>query len=332
MIDSTPAFTTPEALRIAHDSFGITASVRSLPSERDQNFALETSSGTKYVLKIANCDEEYSVLAAQNAALRHVRLRRESLAVPEVVSATNGADIITVTDKIRRRFHVRLLTWISGDMLVTASPHSSSILVSLGIALAELDLALTDFQHPAVHRKLRWDVRHADLAREHLHLLSPPQVGIVRQFMPLWEAIDWQQLRHGTIHGDANDYNVLVRSDRVAGFLDFGDIVHSALPCDLAIALAYVMLEKAQPLEAALATIQAYNTVFPLTPAEIDALYPLAAARLCMSVCYAAYNATAKSTDAYQQVTSGPAWKLLTHLAGTPADRIMTAIRTSCGR
>ena len=55
------------------------------------------------------------------------------------------------------------------------------------------------------------------------------------------------------IHGDANDYNILVDAAgaRVTSILDFGDMVHTATVCDLAIALAYVMLDKQDPIAAA---------------------------------------------------------------------------------
>ena len=59
-----------------------------------------------------------------------------------------------------------------------------------------------------------------------------------------WRTIDWTRLPHSVIHNDANDYNVLIEDGRMSGLLDFGDLVHSATVCDLAIALAYTMLHE----------------------------------------------------------------------------------------
>jgi Ser/Thr protein kinase RdoA (MazF antagonist) len=148
--------------------------------------------------------------------------------------------------------------------------------------------------------------------------------------MNAWEGVEWKALRHGVIHGDANDYNVLVRAGRVIGLLDFGDMVYSAVVCDLAIALAYALLEKTDPLAAAVPIIRAYHARFPLTETEIQALYPLMTARLCMSLCYAAYNAQVKRGDAYQLVTAGPAWILLQQLAVLPKRGVPIAFRRAC--
>ena len=82
--------------------------------------------------------------------------------------------------------------------------------------------------------------------------------------MRQWSQIDWSKLRHGVIHGDANDHNVLVRQGRVAGLIDFGDLVYSAVVCDLAIAVAYAMLAKPQPLDVAGAIVRAYHERLPL--------------------------------------------------------------------
>ena len=57
-----------------------------------------------------------------------------------------------------------------------------------------------------------------------------------------------RRCRARAIHGDLNDYNVLVggdgdvesRDQRVTGIVDFGDMVHSYRVGDLAIAIAYV--------------------------------------------------------------------------------------------
>lgn len=326
--NTTPQFSIEEARHLAQRFFGLNAEASPLPSERDQNFALETRDGSRFVLKVAQSAEERAVLDLQNAALRHVASHAPSLAVQRLVPTPAGEDIVRVAGAGGRSHFLRLMTWLDGTPLVQTTPHDGALLTSLGAALADLDLALLNFSHPAMHRKLLWDLRHADLALEHVALLPAEQQAVVQQFMAVWADVDWRRLRAGVIHGDGNDYNVLVREGRVVGFLDFGDMVHSAVVCDLAIAIAYAMLDKPEPLYAASEIISAYSRKYALTPAEIEALYPLAASRLCMSLCYAAHNANAKSGDAYQQVTSGPAWRLLQQLADIPA---RTAVRIMCG-
>jgi Ser/Thr protein kinase RdoA (MazF antagonist) len=71
------------------------------------------------------------------------------------------------------------------------------------------------------------------------------------------------------------DQNFLLTADtaRVSAILDFGDVVHSATVCNLAVALAYVMLDKPDPIGAAVQVVAAYQKAFPLTGTEIDTLY-----------------------------------------------------------
>lgn len=329
--DPTPRFGLPEAVQIAQEIFALSATAAALPSERDQNFLLATAAGEKYVLKIANFDEERAVLEFQNAVLRHVAARAPRLALPRLQPASSGEEIAQVRDRRGQPYFVRLIGWLEGQLLAEALPHTDSLLASLGSMMGPLDRALQGFSHPAMGRELRWDVRHAGLALEHLPLLPREQQEVVRKFMTEWQRVDWSGLRQGVIHGDANDYNVLVRDGLVAGVIDFGDIVHSAVVCDLAIAAAYAMLDKFRPLDAAAIIVRAYHEHFPLTGAELDALYPLIAARLCMSLCYAAYNARTKSGDSYQQVTAGPGWQLLQQLAAIPPGVALATFRAACG-
>ena len=328
---TTPHFTVAEAVHIGKAVFGLTATAVALPSERDQNFLLTGAAGERHVLKIAKSDDDRAVLDFQNAALEYVAGRAPALAVPRLHPTSSGEPMSQARDRGGRGHFVRLIGWLEGAMYAAAAPHDAALLASLGTTVGELDRALQGFAHPAMHRELRWDLRHADQALAHLSLLPPEQQAVVGQFMQAWRNIDWSALRHGVIHGDANDYNVLVRGGLVVGLIDFGDLVHSAIACDLAIALAYAMLVQPQPLNAAASVTRAYHARFPLTGAEVAALYPLATARLCMSLCYAAYNARAKSDDAYQQVTAAPAWNLLRQLADAPPARALGAFRNVCG-
>jgi Ser/Thr protein kinase RdoA (MazF antagonist) len=328
--DPTPRLSTAEAVRIARESFGLTALATVLPSERDQNFLLQAAAGERYVLKIAKADEPRAVLEFQNALLRHVAGRAPGLAVPRVHPTRAGAELEQVQAGDGRAHFVRLIGWLEGQMYAAALPHQAGLLASLGVMLGELDRALEDFSHPAMRRVLEWDLKCADLALAHAPLLAGAQQQCVRQLMAPWHGIDWGSLRHGVIHGDANDHNVLVRDGAVAGVIDFGDSLHSAVVGDVAIAIAYAMLDQPQPLEAAAIILRAYHARFPLQRAEIDAVYALVCARLCMSVCIAAYNAQAKSGDAYQQVTAGPAWELLQRLAAVAPAAAAATLRSAC--
>ncbi len=200
------------------------------------------------MLKIAKSDELAEVLDLQNAALRRVATRAPALAVPRVLPTLSGEELVQLRDHSGQAHYVRLIGWLEGQMLADISPHDLPLLASLGTTMAELDAALHGFAHAAMHRKLHWDIRHAGLALEHLPLLASDQQRQVRAAMQLWSDIHWSELRHGVVHGDANDHNVLVRDGRVVGLIDFGDLVHSAIACDLAIAMTYAMLEKPQPL------------------------------------------------------------------------------------
>ena len=327
---TTPRFTEAEAERIGQLEYGLAATATALPSERDQNFLLTTAQGQKFVLKFAKSDEERAVLDFQNAALDWVAERAPRLAVPRLRPTVGGAGLTRVRDHAGREHYARLIGWLEGAMYADSGPHDEPLLASLGAVLGDLDRALQGFSHPAMRRALNWNVSCADLALEHLPLLSPDQQALVRVFMQAWSRLDWSALRHGVIHGDANDHNVLVRERKVVGLIDFGDIVYSAIACDPAIAMAYAMMSRAQPLAAAVSVVRAYHERFALTAAEIDALYPLLTARLCMSVCYAAYNARAKSDDAYQQVSAAPAWELLRQLAAVPPETARALLRGAC--
>jgi hydroxylysine kinase len=72
LLKHTPRFEADSAVQLAAELYGIQATAQLLPSERDQNFLLETERGEKVVLKIANALETRSFLEAQNEAISHV--------------------------------------------------------------------------------------------------------------------------------------------------------------------------------------------------------------------------------------------------------------------
>jgi Ser/Thr protein kinase RdoA (MazF antagonist) len=255
--------------------------------------------------------------------MRHVEESTPGCRVQRVVSPLRGGDIVRVRQSGTGRDHcVRLLSWIDGEVLAKSASRGPALFESVGAGLGKIDAALCSFTHPAMHRVLQWDLRRAGMAREHARLLPQAKRAHVERIFSQWEGIDWAVLRHSVIHGDANDYNVIVGAGSMVGLLDFGDMVYSATVCELAIALAYIMLGEDEPLDVAAQVTRAYQRHYPLREAERQALYPLVLSRLAMSVCYSAHNRARNPTDPYQVVSEAAAWNLLETLDARPRHEV----------
>ncbi|MGC1523646.1 MAG: phosphotransferase [Steroidobacteraceae bacterium] len=314
-LESIPSFTQAEALAAAKRDFGIVGEISALPSERDQNFLIVGGGGEKFVLKFANAHDTPELLDFQNQAMRRVQVSAPGCRVQRIVASLQGTDIVRIRRTGSSVDHcLRLLTWVDGEVLARCAARGPALFESIGANLADIDAALCGFAHPAMHRVLQWDLRRAGMAREHVRLLPKVKRTHVERLFSQWEAIDWSTLRHSVIHGDANDYNVIVGEGLMVGLLDFGDMVYSATVCDLAIALAYAMLGEDDPFAVAARLIRGYQSGYPLSEAERRSLFPLVLSRLAISVCYSAHNRARNPTDPYQVVSEAAAWDLLEKL------------------
>jgi Ser/Thr protein kinase RdoA (MazF antagonist) len=330
-LESIPSLTAAAALELAKSQYGLAGEISALPSERDQNFLISRSQGDKFVLKVANLHDPPELLDFQNQAMRLVRTQVADCRVPQVQCTLEGLEITRVRDARSGSDHcVRVLDWIDGEVLAKSTSRGPALFESIGDGMAKVGAALHGFSHPAMHRVLQWDLRHAGMARENAQLLPADKRIQVERLFSLWERIEWTDLRHGVIHGDANDHNIIVGDGRMMGLLDFGDMVYTATVCDLAIALAYVMLDEPEPLFVASQVIRAYQRCHPLTTAEQQALYPLIMCRLAMSVCYAAHNKARNPDDPYQVVTEAAAWDLLDRLAPVALEEALEVVRAAC--
>ena len=258
-----------------------------LPSERDHNFLLTDDSNQRFVLKIANRSESRDFLEAQNAVLDYLS-QRVSFCQRVIGEITEFQGYL-----------VRLVTYLPGVPLAEISLHTQGLLHDLGQKLGQLSRALADFDHRAVHRDFHWDLANGN--------------RIVNEYAPLIEDADLRELvlkcrfepatelRRSVIHGDANDYNVLVdpESMTVSGLIDFGDMVYSYTVGDLAIAVAYVVLGEGDPRD----VIAGYTSEFGLLDEEREALWPLVRLRLAMSVCIAAHQIRQQPENEYLRIS-----------------------------
>ena len=89
----------------------------------------------------------------------------------------------------------------------------------------------------------------------------------------------------------------------IVGVIDFGDMVYSYTAGNLAIAIAYAVLDKTDPAATTREMIDGYTSEFPLLQNEIEILWPLVLLRLGMSACLAAYQGKQRPENEYLQVS-----------------------------
>jgi Ser/Thr protein kinase RdoA (MazF antagonist) len=329
LLQQAPRFALPDAARLARDLYGLDAAASPLPSERDQNFLLVSTgdSGTgrlgtaRYVLKIANAAEDRAMLEAQNAAMAHAgRVAMCPRVLPTVAGETIGLAPGTA-------HFVRLVTYLEGVPLAEIGPRTPGLLESLGRAVGRLDAALAGFEHPAIHRDFHWDLaKAASVIDEHLpRIRDDGERALVRRLIrTAMNAIGPRvaAFRRSAIHNDANDWNVLVSNPEsrtpipeIVGIIDFGDMVHSWTVADPAVAVAYAILDAADPLATADAIVRGYHAEYPLRDEEAASVFPLAALRLCMSACIAAWQQQQRPDDEYLAVSQEPIRRTLPVLA-----------------
>jgi len=298
--------TVSEAEQLARDLYGLDATASPLNGEFDDNFHLKTRENVEYALKIMRpgCDRAFVDL--QVAVLHRLR----NLPVPHVVKT------IETTPDGRL---VWLLEWLPGRLFADYKPHTPAMLANLGRMLGRVDKALQGFDHPAAHRELKWDLARAGWIGDYLHHIDDPKRRkLVQRAMILYSAVArpmFECVRHGVIHGDANDHNIIVQNGDIAGLIDFGDVHYGAPVCELAIACAYAAFGENDPLAAIRHVVRGYQEEYPLTTAEIEILFPLILTRLAVSVTNSAYLKSLDPENAYVSVSETHAWAALEKLS-----------------
>ena len=334
--DETPPSLPLSALEdLARRAFGVEGKARPLASERDQNARIVAGSA-EYVLKIANAAEDPAQIALQNATMAH--LARAGVAgLPRLIPTLAGADCAEV-DAGGKTCLVRMVSWVAGQPLSQA-PRSTTQLASLGAFMGRLTRGLQGFGHPAAFRPdFPWSLDHVGNLRGHVaDVADPARRALVAGLFARHEARVLPALpglRASVLHQDANDNNVIVDTAepaRIAGLIDFGDMCFGRTVNELAITLAYALLD-APDLYAALRTIiAAYVAEFPLHEPEADVLYDLMRMRLAASVCISSRQARKHPENDYLLISQGPAFTLLERLDRIDPEFMVALCRRAAG-
>ena len=254
----SPPVTAPDAAEAIRACFALSGELTRLPGEADDNFLLDPGDGQRrYVVKFAHLRADPAVVDVQVRVLRHIESADRELPVPRVVPAVDGALWATVPDGPLRGRVVHALSYLDGRLLRSVATDQPLRRV-LGVTLAELGRALRGFDDPLVHRPLLWDLAQLPRLRPLLAARSPGK-EIEEQFGRLTAEVSPRLAaqRAQLVHNDFSPDNTLITADggRVGGIIDFGDVTVTALVNDVAIAVANLLADDADPFGPALAFI-----------------------------------------------------------------------------
>ncbi len=278
----------------------------------------------KYPLTKAN----KSLLSSETVVLQQLN-QLEQYQTPKPITTLSGKFYV-----IEEAFIYRLLSFVEGKFLGEVD-HGMELLHSFGLFLATMDVALKGLDEDAIKAKeISWDLKHFISNSSKIECIPDSKDrNLVNYFFLQFEqhiAPIAYQLRKQIIHGDANDWNVLTEGKKVSGIIDLGDMCHSWLVAEVAIAMTYVMMHKEVPLKYGTAVLKGYHKKVALTALECDSLYYLIGARLCISVCNSAYTKVQKPDSSYITISEKGAWDLLYRLISINPIQAKNEFRAAC--
>ena len=315
--------------------FGIDAKLKCLDGEFDLNFMVTETSGQKYILKVMRADCASDLVDMQCAAIRS--LEKEKLPTPKIISSLSGTDYVVFDDEKGIPRLVWMITALDGICYANIKPQSLNFIYDLGIKSGVLSSALTDFNHPYLDRDFKWNLMQSNWIKDHLNLIKCKlRRGILFEIIEQYEiTLEYaQNLPHVAIHNDLNDYNVLATSSnlggvKVSGIIDFGDMVRNPRICELAIAGAYAVLDRDDPMDALAKLVEGYHLIYPLKINELEMIYTFLRMRLAVSVINSTLMALENPKDPYVTISQAPAWRFLEQQLSE--GMVLAKLRIACG-
>lgn len=340
-LEFQPRVNEQQAIRFLQETYGLDAQVASLDSERDQNFHVRPVQGkTSWVLKLANSEADAESLELENRVLCELQNTPVGNIIPAVLPSLNG-NLMEVLATKEGEYRARLVEFVDGRVLAKVVPQSEELLLDLGRKLGIFTRSIREIRHTVavtgLGKDFHWNLDRFEQTVEQFkedlseqEILAPFLERHKTRVLPIRD-----DLRKSLIHNDANDHNIIVSEStewppQTTGLIDFGDMVFGSTVNELAIAIAYVMLSKSDPLNSASFVVRGFHQEFPLTDQEFTVLFDLACARLCTSVVMAAHQRKLNPENEYLSVTDQPARRALKRANDIHSDFAAAYFRSAC--
>lgn len=233
--------TPDEAADLAWRLWSLELDAVRLATEKDDTFRVETPDGKRYVLKVSNPAEDPLAIDFECGIMQHVAAR--GLCVPRLVPDAQGRLQAPIRDEAGQDRVARLMTFIEGTPLDStgSSAHERE---RVGEVLAALRHAMADYRHPADGRRYVWNLMHLPELRPLVDTVpNRDHAALLRAGFERYMAVAAAKvpgLRRQVLHNDFSKSNIIVDHGDpafVAGIIDFGDTVRTAIAIDVATAL-----------------------------------------------------------------------------------------------
>ncbi|UCH84923.1 MAG: phosphotransferase, partial [Candidatus Latescibacterota bacterium] len=298
----------------------------------NENYLIQSADGRESVLKFAGADQNSESIELENVSIEQASRASVGLDLPRFIPTGKGRIEATVHLDDGQTVSARLTEYVAGTSWCDAMPVGQPQARDLGRTLAKLDLELAKVTTHLIRRTHRWDLTKASQHRRVASLIGDTKRRrIFEWYFQLYSACAlpfFKNLPHTLIHNDANDENVLLRDGEIAGLLDFGDCLYNPTVCEVAIAIAYAMLDQPDPLPIGAALLSGYYSERRLSPEEIAVIYPLICGRWCVTVAVAAERRQIDPDHPDWFVTEERAWRSLerfTQIEPYDATKALTA-------
>jgi len=290
LVCQRPRLDVDEVRAVVTEHYGIDGEYRSLHGERDQNFGISVDGEDRFVFKISNSKETLEAIDFQLSALDHIASQNSGLPVPRPTPNKQGLRFFRATFGSGGQHFVRMLQFVPGTpMSELEVPCPAATRRGIGNLLARVDLALRGFFHAAAEQDHPWNVagssrllRHTrhigDIADRHLveAVFSRAKTCVEPALL---------KLRGQVIHQDGHSGNILVdRQDpsRIAGLIDFGDMLYGTLAAEVAVASTNALRSPQESLDAICDVTAGFDETLALTEDEIDLIFDLICIRHAM--------------------------------------------------
>ena len=297
LAQDAPAISLEIAADTALELYGVSGEIRPLSAERDANFHIRLDTGEEALLRITNAVEDRAVTDMQTAVLMHLAAVDPSLPVQRIHASLAGRSSEIMNGPDGQTHVVRLMTFLRGTVLSSATP-GPGLHIELGTLQARLNRALRGFFHPAAGHYLQWDIKQAHRLRPMLDAVA--DTDLRHRLTRLLDRFDAEiaprlpHLRAQVVHNDFNPHNLLVDAPQatcLTGIIDFGDMVHTPIACDLAVACSYQIAEGADPMCRIAEMVAAFNAMLPLEDEELELLPDLIRLRHATTLSIGAWRA-----------------------------------------